>query len=166
MEKTSFITKTIFSLTLAVAILTTGCGNPASSDDDHNEHTEPFGLVLVMNGETVMEYFDGKVTGHLHVEEGGATPLVTVEFLNKEREHIHDEDLGDEYNLGWNIEDESILGIEQHAEDGRWSFHFQGKSVGESRVQFQLMHGDHSDFETPASNQENAIEIHVETQSS
>lgn len=157
-------TYTIFALLLSLAVLSTGCDNPASSDDDHDhdEHTEPFGLELVMNGETIIEYFNGEVSGHMHVDEGGETALITVHFLNEEGEHIHDEDLGDEYSLDWDIEKEDVLEVEQHDEDGKWSFHLVGKSAGESRIQFMLNHGDHADFETPAVDQEGAIEIHVE----
>ncbi|MDZ7694580.1 MAG: hypothetical protein U5K69_26245 [Balneolaceae bacterium] len=148
-------TKIIFLY--AIAFATISCSNPASSDEDHDEHTEPYGLELVMNGATIIEYFDGEVTGHLHVDEGGETSLITIEFLNEEREHIHAEDLDDEYSLGWNIENEDVLGVEQHDEDGKWSFHLVGKSAGESRIQFMLIHGDHADFETPAVEREGAV---------
>ena len=139
---------TIFALLLSLAVLTTGCDNPAGSDDDHEEHTDPVGLELIMNGETVLEYFDGEVTGHMHVDEGGETALITVHFLNEEKEQIHGEDLGDEYNLVWNIENENVLDVEQHDEDGKWSFHIHGEAQGNTSVVLQLFHDGHSDFDT------------------
>ncbi|MFH5883410.1 hypothetical protein ACG2F4_03790 [Halalkalibaculum sp. DA3122] len=164
MKTTPYFTRSLFTLLFSFALLITACDNPASSDgdSDHDDHSEPYGLELIMNGETVIEYFNGQVTGDLHINEGEETALITVEFLNEEGEHIHDDDLDEEYSLGWNIENENILAIEQHDEDGRWSFHMHGKSAGASKVQFQLLHGDHADFETPAVTQDEAIEIHVD----
>ena len=158
-------------LTIVLAALTTfsACDNPTDSNDDdhdHGEHTEPYGLVMVMNGEEVITYYRGEITGHLHIDEGSETSLITIEFLNEEKEHIHAEDLDSEYSLGWEVEDSSVLEVEQHDEDGKWSFHLHGKSSGKSKIQFQLMHGDHSDFETPAVTRDDAIEIHVESASS
>lgn len=161
MNTSSFVFKCTGTILLSFAVLAIGCTNPADSDNDQ-EHSEPFGLELVMNGATVIKYFNGEVIGTLHVDEGGETPLVTVRFLNEEDQEIHEEDLDNEYSLGWHIANEDVLGIEQHEEDGRWSFHFIGKSAGESRVQFRLLHGDHADFETPAVDQQGAINIHVD----
>lgn len=149
-----FLIVTIFS------VLLISCTNPAS-DDEHDEHTEPFGLKLIMNGETIIEYFDGQVSGQLNVNEGEDTSLITVRFLNEEKEVLHEEDLDEDLRLGWDIQNEQILEIEQHDEDGKWRFHVHGKSAGTSKIQFKLMHGDHADFETPAVDSENAIEVEV-----
>ncbi|MDR8390112.1 hypothetical protein NC796_03100 [Aliifodinibius sp. S!AR15-10] len=155
---TSTLTVSLFLLT--VATLITACSNPASSGEEH-EHTEPEGLQLVMNGETIIEFFDGQVTGNLTLTEGEETSLITVEFLNEEREHIHAEDLDEGYSLGWNIQNQDVIEIEQHDEDGRWSFHIIAKSAGESTIQLQLMHGDHSDLETPSVDKQGAIQVKV-----
>lgn len=160
MNTTRLFPNTLFTLFLSLGLLTAGCKNPASSDNDH-EHTEPMGLQLVMNGETLVEYSDGQTDGQIDLDEGDVTALITVEFLNEEHKPIHDEDLGDEYSLGWDIENEDILGVESNDGDGRWSFHLIGKSAGTSRIQFQLLHGEHSDFETPAVDKEEAIEVNV-----
>ncbi|MDX1639941.1 MAG: hypothetical protein R3281_18420 [Balneolaceae bacterium] len=163
MKSVTTIFHTIILLTVASLLaMLTACSNPAGSDEDHEEHTEPFGLELVLNGQTMIEYFEGEISGQIQVTEGEETALISVHFLNDEREEIHAEDLDDEYRLEWTIENENIFEIEQHDEDGRWSFHIHGKTAGTSRVQFRLMHGDHADFETPAVNQDGAITVTVQ----
>jgi len=158
--------KTILTLIFSLAIFTAACDNPAGSDEDHGgEHTEPHAMELIMNGETVVEYVDGEVSGKFNVSEGQESARITVEFINEEGKPIHDEDLGDEYSLGWNIEDDQVVGIEQHDADGKWSFHLVGKSAGTSGVQFQLLHSGHSDFETPAATADGAIVVNVASSS-
>lgn len=154
----------LLALTFVTTILLAGCSNPASDDDDHDhdEHSEPYGIQFVMNGETVVTYQDGNTEGHFDVEEEHETSLITAEFLDEDGDEIHGEDLDDEYSLAWEIADTDIADIEQHDEDGRWSFHIVGKTAGETTMQFMLMHGDHADFKTPAVDNDNALEIHVE----
>ncbi len=149
----------LIAFSFAAVFLIAGCSNPASDDDDHEEHSEPHRIEFVMNGETIVTYSDGDVSGHFDVEEEHETSLITAEFYDEDGDEIHDEDLGDEYSLAWEIANTDHADIEQHDEDGRWSFHIVGKAAGETTVEFQLMHGDHSDFST------DPIEIHVEEHS-
>ena len=157
---TDFPTKLI-ALTFAVLLLLAGCDNPSSNDedDDHGEHSEPYSMEFIMNGDTIVSYIDGDVSGHFDVEEEHETSLITAKFYDEDGDEIHGEDLGDEYSLGWEIANSDHADIEQHDEDGRWSFHIVGKTAGETTAEFKLMHGDHSDFST------DAIEIHVGEQS-
>ena len=145
-------------LTFAGALLLAGCDNPASNDD-HEEHSDPHSIEFVMNGETIVTYENGTISGHFHIEEQHETSLITAKFYTEDGDEIHGEDLGDEYSLGWEIGSTNLADIEQHEEDGRWSFHIVGKSAGETTVVFKLMHGDHSDFTT------DPIDIHVEAHS-
>lgn len=141
-------------LTFAAALLLAGCDNPA--DNGHEEHSDPHSMEFVMNGETIVTYSnDGTISGHFHIEEQQETSLITAKFYTEDGDEIHDEDLGDEYSLGWEVGSTDLADIEQHEADGRWSFHVVGKAAGETTVVFQLMHGDHSDFST------DPIDIHV-----
>lgn len=152
---TNFSTK-IITLSFAVTLLLAGCNNPASNDDDHEEHSEPHSIEFVMNGETIVTFNEGDISGHFQVDEQSETSLITAEFFDEDGNEIHGEDLSDEYSLAWEIANTDHADIEQHDEDGRWSFHITGKTAGETTVEFQLMHGDHADFST------DPIEIHVE----
>ena len=142
-------------LFLAGAFLTACDDNPVDEDDDH-DHAEVEGLVLIMNGATLVTVEDGEVSGHIHLAPGEESDLIRVEFMDGDGDEIHDEDLGDEFSLGHDIEDESIAEFEQHDEDGRWAFHIHAEAAGETDLTLMLMHNDHADFRTPA------IEIHVE----
>ncbi|MDZ7659288.1 hypothetical protein [Fodinibius sp.] len=158
---TNYSTKFI-ALTFAATLLLAGCSNPASDDDDHDDHTEPHSIEFVLNGETVVSFTDGNISGHFDVAKGDETALITANFYDEDGDEIHGEDLDDEYSLAWNIGNTDHADIEQHDEDGRWSFHIVGKQAGETTVQFLLQHGDdHADFETPAVDENDAIEIHV-----
>lgn len=157
--------RTLLLLSLFSPFLFTACGdNPAGGNDE--KHTEPERLELVHDGQVIFEYtYDEGVTEHthLHFRVGEEYPF-EVHFLDEDGDHIHDEDLGEAYSLGWNIEDDNILAIEQHEKDGKWSFHLIGIAQGESKVQFRLMHGDdHADFQTFPVTSENAIEFHIDT---
>ncbi|SHE42302.1 hypothetical protein SAMN05443144_101265 [Fodinibius roseus] len=155
---------TVLLLTLFSALLITACGdNPAGGDDD--EHADPHGLELVHNGQVILEYTEGEgVTEHTQRHYlVGEEYLFEVHFLDEKGGHVHDEDLGEEYSLGWDIENNNVLAIEQHEEDGRWSFYLEGLEEGGSKVQFKLMHGDdHGDFQTFPVEHENAIEFHID----
>lgn len=163
---TNFSTKLI-ALTFAVLLLFAGCNNPASNDDeDHDEHTEPYSVEFVLIGETVVTYPYQNTEDHFTVTEGDKTALITAKFYNEDGDEIHDEDLDEEYRLAWNIANTDVADIEQHDEDGRWSFHIKGETAGETAVQFLFQHGDdHADFKTPDVDESDAITIQVTEQS-
>ncbi len=146
-------------------LLFTACSdNPAGSDDE--EHSDPEGLELVHDGEVIFEYtLDEGVTEHSHLHfHVGEEYLFEVHFLDEDGDHIHAEDFDEGYSLDWDIENEDILEIHQHEEDGRWSFRLEGIAEGGSKVQFLLNHGDHEHLKTPATNDENAIEFHIDAE--
>lgn len=157
---TTFSTR-LYSLIFAAALLI-GCNNPASNDDDHEEHSDPDRMEFIIDGESIASYTysNDSTEGHFDLQEGAETS-VTVEFFAEDGDEIHGEDLDEEYSLAWEIANPDIANIEQHDEDGRWSFHVAGKTSGETTVQFKLMHGNHADFRTPGVDENNALEIHV-----
>lgn len=158
-------TRILLLLTLFSTLLFTACSdNPAGDDDE--EHTEPDGLELVHDGEVIYEYTLGEgLTEHTHMHfHVGEEYLFEVHFLDEDGDHIHAEDFDEGYSLDWDIENEDILQIHQHEEDGRWNFHLEGIAEGGSKVQFLLDHGDHSHLETPAIDEENAIEFHIDAE--
>ncbi len=157
---------TVIVLTLFSILLLTSCSdNPASNNGD--DHTDPEGLELVHDNEVIFEYtLSEGVTEHSHLHyQVGEEYLFEVHFLDENGEHIHTEELGSEYSLGWEVENENMLEIHQHEGDGPWTFHLQAISEGATKVQFKLNHGSHSDLATPAVDQENAIEFHVDADS-
>ncbi|MGM0547570.1 MAG: hypothetical protein ACQEST_12720 [Bacteroidota bacterium] len=163
---TTFSTK-FTAFLFASAILIAGCSNPASDDDDHEEHSEPDRIEFSDEDGFIASYTYSTDTteGHFDVPEEGESQKITVEFRDEDGNEIHSEDLDDEYSLAWEIANTDHAEVEQHDEDGRWSFHIVGKAAGETTVQFMLLHGDHPDFETPGTDASNAIGINVNGQS-
>ena len=121
-----------------------------SSTEPEEEHDEPDGRELVMNGQVIASY-DGDTqswTGELEVDEGEETPHITVRFVDHDGDAIPMED--DTY-LEVDIEDESIAEWEQDS-PGEFGGHLHGHEAGETDVTFMLMHGaigsGHADFVT------------------
>lgn len=157
------VMKTLFKntfsilLLLSTAILFTSCDNPASSGEE--EHSDPFGVALILNGVEVAVQENGVVTyadgDHLEMKVGEETDLITVRWISEDGDRfVPDENDG--YSLRWTELNEDVLEVEQHEEDGAWRFHLVGLSAGESDISFQLFHNDHSDFTS------SAFEVHVE----
>ena len=122
-----------------------GCDDPVD-DHEEEEHAEPEGVELVMNGEVVASYdgHDGTWTGELEVNAGTETSAITVRFVDEDGDEVElDEDLHLEVEMG----DENIA---QWVQDtpGEFEGRLSGEAAGGTTAVFRLMHGDHADFET------------------
>lgn len=133
----------ILLIVLSITILIAGCNNPADSDEE--EHPHPEGAVFMMNGEEIIHYENGEASGTIEVDEREETPLITIYFIDEEGNEFQPDD--PENSLKWKDIDTSIAEIEQHDEDGKWSFHVLGIAQGSTTVTFQLDHNGHSDFD-------------------
>lgn len=139
----------------AISLFAISCSNSTSGEEE--EHNEPAGFVLKMNGQIMVQQLPGQdVTGEFELTQGEETDLITIYFLNDEAEEFQPEEA--EYSLGYEFETDGIAEFEQHTEDGKWSFHIHAESEGITDMQLKLMHGDHSDFSTQS------IHVHVEGQ--
>lgn len=145
--------KTVLTLLLFTGILT-ACSNSTSSDD--HDHSEPEGFRLKMNGQTIVEQLpDQDVTGAFELTPNQETDLITIFFLDHDGDEFQPEE--DEYSLGYEFESAGVAEFEQHAEDGKWSFHLHAEdSEGMTDLTLMLMHNDHSDFSSQH------IHVHVE----
>lgn len=158
-DHTNFTTKKLYALPIIVTlVILYSCSNPASSDDE-DEHNDPFGVALIMDGVEIATQENGEVTyqegDHLELEVGEETSLITVRWISEDGDRF--EAHADEgYSLHWEIDNEDVLKVEQHEEDGPWSFHLAGIGAGETHVEFELRHNDHSHFFS------SPFEVHVE----
>lgn len=144
--------RVIYTLAILVATFFAACNNPTSSDGDHDHSSAPEGIRLKISGTTVIEQLpDETLTGEFELDEGEETSLITVYFLDHDGDEFQPE--GDEYSLNVLFEDEGIVEFEQHAEDGKWSFHLHAEAEGITGMTIQLFHNNHSDFDSQ--------EIHV-----
>lgn len=142
---------------LATAIAFVSCENSTSSDED--EHSDPFGATLILNGIEVATQENGVISynegDHLELEVGEETNLMTIRWIDEDGDRFAPDE-NDGYSLGWIVSDENIVEVEQHSEDGAWSFHLVGLSTGEATIEFELFHNDHADFTTLP------FEVHIE----
>lgn len=148
--------KYVFTLLVLVSV-TAACSNSTSGEE---EHSDPAGFVLVMNGQDVVTQNPGSTTvsGEFELEPGQETELITMWFLDADGERFQPEE--DELSLGYEFEDAGVAEFEQHAEDGKWSFHLHAADTeGITDLRLMLMHNGHSDFTTQD------IHVHVEAAS-
>lgn len=147
----------LFTVLFLSIFIFTSCDNSASVDD-HDDHQDPFGVALILNGVEIATQENGVVTyhegDHLELEVGEETNLIQLRWIDEDGDRFVPQE--DSYSLQWIIGNEDILGVEQHSEDGKWAFHLVGKSAGETNIQFELWHNDHADFTSLP------FEVHVE----
>lgn len=147
-----------FTLILGLSVLFASCENSASAEEEE-EHSDPFGVALILNGVEIAKQENGVVSyaegNHLELKLGEETNLVTVRWIAEDGDRfVPDEAEG--YGLQWVIGDEAVTEVEQHEEDGAWSFHLVGTGIGETDIRFELFHNDHADFTSLP------FEVHVE----
>ncbi|MDZ7715471.1 MAG: hypothetical protein U5J95_04585 [Balneolaceae bacterium] len=141
---TKYSNKYFILIATILSLVIISCSNPASSEEEHELEAE--GAVLILNGQEVVRYEDGTVTGQLEVDEGQETALISIFFLDHDGDQFQPDE--PEFSLNWRDINTSIADIEQHNEDGKWRFHLHGEAQGNTTVIFQLFHNDHADFET------------------
>lgn len=143
-------------LALVAAAAVAACGDDPVAVDDH---AEPEGVVLELNGATIAEY-DGDTqswTGEMEVDVGMETAHISVIFVDHDGNDINPDPA--ELYLEVVVADESIAEFEQDT-PGEFGGHLHGNQVGVTDVTFRLMHGavgtGHPDFETV-----NPVHAHV-----
>lgn len=147
-------TLSIFSICTLIFI---SCDNSTSSVED--EHSEPAGFVLKLNGANVITQLPGEtITGEFELEPEEETALITIFFIAEDGDEF--QPVEPEYSLNALFDTEGIAEFEQHEEDDKWSFHIHAKAEGITNMTLQLMHNGHSDFSTQD------IHVHVEASAS
>ena len=151
-------------LTIPLAAALAACGNPVKVDL-HDEHAEVDGLRLVYDGVELYRFLDGVVRCAqepcgMDVNVGEEKGPISVEFLDHDGDEIHEEDLDDEFELGFEVADLDIVSFEQ--DESKWSFRVQGLRPGEARIRLHLQHaGEHPDFSTPPLDSLTALTVRV-----
>lgn len=141
--------KTIRLSALITFVLVAGTASGCDwvGSDDEEEHVRPEGLVLEMNGEEIVTYQNGVVTGQISVAVGEETDPIHVHFLDAAGEEIeHDHADNDDSDVMFEIADEAIAEVVQHEDDENDEFHVLGKQAGATTLRVRIGHGDHFDF--------------------
>lgn len=147
------INKWWLAVLLPLALIILACEN---SDDlaDEEEHFNAVGMVLIDSGVEIFRYFEGEILtptdNHMDtlIVPVGLTAHWEMKFLNEQEELIEPPDDPDKY-LGWVIGDTSLVEFYFHeGEENGFEFHLNGKIVGETTLEFRVMHGEHYDYHT------------------
>lgn len=152
MKKSTFIQNAFLFSVLGLFVLS-ACSNSTSAEEE--EHSDPEGFVLTMNGaDLVTQAPGGTISGEIELAPGEESDLITIWFLDDDGDRFQPDE--PEFSLGFEFEEEGIAEFEQHAEDGLWSFHIHAETAGITDMRLKLMHNGHSDFTTQD------IHVHVE----
>ncbi|MXW17780.1 MAG: hypothetical protein F4139_16275 [Gemmatimonadetes bacterium] len=137
-----------FALLSAGILALSACESATEPEENHAEDVE--GVILVLSGQTIASYDGGTGawTGELEVEPGEETAHITVRFVDDNGAAVQ---LGDDFYLRVEVEDESIAEFEQDT-PGEFGGHLHGQAEGDTEITFSLMHGSvgsgHADFVT------------------
>lgn len=139
----------LFLLSPAISLIT-GCDR--STDPHNDEHGEPVAaevynratneLLAYTHGTGAGMHWDGSLP-HLHI---GEELELEIRFLDEDNHTIP---LGDEFEVRARLAEgapENIIEIENHIDH----IDIEGVSLGETSIVFELWHGNHVDWETPA----------------
>ncbi len=134
----------LFILLIAISIFTTSC------EDDpvipQEEHLKAIGMVFYTSGIEVARVLRGVTTDTLTAPVNGLSDHLNIKFINEEEKEINPPST-ETQTLAWEIGDNLIAGIKQHdGEEGSFEFHVKGLKVGETSIEFFVMHNDHHDF--------------------
>jgi hypothetical protein len=104
---------------------------------------------VISNGDTIVKYEDGVVSGEISVTNGTTSSFYYVNFITESG------DIGipptEEWSLGWIIGNNSIAEAIFSDEDKlQYRFKIEGISAGSTDIVFRLNHNDHKDFESMA----------------
>jgi hypothetical protein len=133
------------ALLLAATATLAGCDGDGTGPDDH--HEEAVGMVITDQNNTTLVSVNAarQVTGSLSVAAGAGRHL-SVYFLAEDGDRFQIEEGDDEHSLDWTVANESIAAIDAH--EGHLDL--DGVAAGSTTVVFSIMHGNHSDYDSPA----------------
>jgi len=127
-------------------LLTTGFLASCGTEDDHEEHSDPEGLALYIDGSQVAKQENGTVTyaegGHVHADMDEASSA-EVYFIDDDGDEFQPEE--EYYTLGIESDPEGQV-TASISSSNKWAFGMQCTSAGTADVTFKLMHDDHADF--------------------
>jgi hypothetical protein len=131
------------ALVLALAATAAGCQSSTGPDDD--DHQEAVGMVITNQNNVTLASVNAQrqVTGGLTVAAGQSQHL-NVYFVDEDGDRFEVDD--DDYTLDWKVANEAVAVIDAHA----GHYDLDGKAAGATTVVFSILHGNHSDYDSPA----------------
>lgn len=113
-----------------------------------HDHYSAIGIVLTIDGDmiavqeqTVITYATGNA---ITIPAGATTAAIKVQFLDDDGTPFTPERSG--YSLRVTIGNPAVLDVAHPVNNDEWSIRLTGSQPGNTTLQFDLDHGDHSDF--------------------
>lgn len=130
------------ALVLAATAALSACDGDGTGPGDHQEAV---GMVITDQNNTTLASVNAarQVTGSLTVAAGAARHL-EVYFVDEDGERFQLDD--DDHTLAWTVANQNVAVIDSH--DGHLDL--DGVAAGNTTVVFSIMHGNHSDYDSPA----------------
>ena len=132
------------ALVLALFSAVAACEDSTGVDDD--DHQEAVGMVITNQNNQVLASVNAQrqVTGSLTVAAGQAQHL-DIYFVDEDGDRFQISDDDDEHSLGWAVANTAIARIEGHDDH----HDLDGVAAGNTTVVFSILHGNHSDYDSP-----------------
>lgn len=132
------------ALVLAATLALGACDDDSTGPDDH-DHDEAAGLVVLGANDAVVVSVNAarQVTGSLTVA-AGADQELEVWFVAEDGDRFQPD--GDEHTLDITVANEAVADLHAHGDH----LHLEGLAAGNTTVVFSILHGNHSDYDSPA----------------
>ena len=142
------MTRKLTRLTRAALVLVATAALSACGDDDGTgpeEHNEAVGMVITNQNNTTLVSVNAarQVAGTLTVAAGAAQHL-SVYFLDEDGDRFQLD--GTDHTLDWTVANEAVAAIDSHGDH----MDLDGVAAGSTTVVFSILHGNHSDYDSPA----------------
>ena len=109
------------------------------SDHDHEEHLEPVGFVLKMNGTDHVKQENGTVTGSFTLTNSNESDHVNIYYIDEDGDEFQPH-TDEGYSLATEFANSDMIEFES---EGDWDL-LHPKAVGTATMTLKLMHGGHS----------------------
>ncbi|HEX6038465.1 hypothetical protein [Longimicrobium sp.] len=134
------------ALVLFATAALAACDGDGTGPDDH-DHEEAVGMVITDQNDATLVSVNAarQVTGSLTVAAGAARHL-SVWFVAEDGDRFQIEPTDDEHSLDWTVANEAVAVIDSHGDH----MDLDGVAAGSTTVVFHILHGNHSDYDSPA----------------
>jgi len=143
-HKLNLLRKVLFLFSLLVFSITiTSCEDDPVAPQE--EHLKAIGMVFYSSGIEVARILRGVTTDTLFAPLDNLSDHMDVMFLDEDEKLV--DPPTEHQKLNSEVDDPTTVDMWQHpGEEGAFEFHLEGFKIGETSIEFFVMHNDHADF--------------------
>jgi len=133
----------IFLFILVLTVFNTGCEDDPVAPQE--EHLKAIGMVFYSSGIEVARILRGETSDTLFAPLDSLSDHLDVKFFDEDENIVNPPT--EHQTLSSEIVDPTIAELWQHeGHEGSFEFHMKGLKIGETEIEFFVMHNDHSDY--------------------